>query len=294
VINRHTLGGVGRAGAVLAMALVALVASLVVTTPAAAAPGAVGYVRLAHLSPDTPDVDVYLAKQGDSTFAPQVFHGVGYGVVSQYLAVPTGTYVVAMRLEGADPSTPPVISTSVTVAVGAAYTVAGVGKHADLGLTVLTDDLSAPAPDQAKVRVIQASITAPVLDVSTAQGSPIADGVAFATTTGYTDVPPGLWTLKVTPTGSATATTLTAHLSAGAVYSLLVLDSPTGLRAQLRVDASGPGQPPSGAVEAGAGGTGVATQAGLSPLLYVAAGLLLLLALITLALQMRRLASRRT
>ena len=50
------------------MALFALAvgASLAFATPARAqAP--VGYVRLAHLSPDTPDVDVYLSKQGDAT-----------------------------------------------------------------------------------------------------------------------------------------------------------------------------------------------------------------------------------
>jgi hypothetical protein len=276
------------------MALFALAvgASLAFATPASAqAP--VGYVRLAHLSPDTPDVDVYLSKQGDATFTPQVFKGVGYGVVSQYLPIPVGTYVVAMRLKGADPATPPVISITVTVQADAAYTVAGVGKHVDLGLKVFDDDLSAPAGDAAKVRVIQASIAAPVLDVSTANGTTIADGVAFATTTAYNTVPPGVWTIKVTPTGSTAPTTLTAALSAGAVYSLLVLDSPTGLKAQLRIDASGPGLPPSGAIEAGGGGTSAAAPAGLSPLVFVAVGLVVLVALLAVALRTRRLASRR-
>jgi len=276
----------------MAVFAVAVGASLAFATPASAqAP--VGYVRLAHLSPDTPDVDVYLSKQGDVTFTPQVFKGVGYGVVSQYLPIPTGTYVVAMRLKGADPSTPPVISITVTVQADAAYTVAGVGKHVDLGLKVFDDDLSAPAGHEAKVRVIQASIAAPVLDVSTANGATIADGVAFATTTAYNTVPPGVWTIKVTPTGSTAPTTLTAALSAGAVYSLLVLDSPTGLKAQLRIDASGPGQPPSGAIEAGGGATAAAPTAGLSPLVFVAVGLVVLIALVAIALRTRRLASRR-
>src|SRR5215467_5230475 len=138
-----------RSAALLAVLLLAVGVSLAVAAPASAQAAPVGYVRLAHLSPDTPDVDVYLSKQGDASFTPQVFKGVGYGVVSQYLPVPTGTYAVAMRLKGADPSTPPVISTTVTVAADAAYTVAGVGKHADLGLTVFTDDLSTPAAHDA-------------------------------------------------------------------------------------------------------------------------------------------------
>lgn len=294
MINRNAPGGaLTRSAVLLALATLAVGASLAIAAPASAQAAAVGYVRLAHLSPDTPDVDVYLSKQGDSSFTPQVFKGVGYGVVSQYLPVPTGTYAVAMRLKGADPSTPPVISTTVTVAADSAYTVAGVGKHADLGLTVFTDDLSTPAAHDAKVRVIQASIAAPVLDVSTANGTTIANGVAFATTTNYNTVPSGVWTLKVTPTGSSTSTTLTATLSAGAVYSLLVLDSPTGLKAQLRIDASGPGQPPSGAIEAGGGATAATPTAGLSPLVFVAVGLVVLIALVAIALRTRRLASRR-
>ena len=40
--------------------------------------------------------------------------------------------------------------------------------------TILTDDLSRPAKGKAKVRVIQASIAYDVLDVSLANGTPIA------------------------------------------------------------------------------------------------------------------------
>ena len=45
--------------------------------PAAAA--SVGYVRLAHLSPDTPPVDVYLSSVAGG--APKKFPAVGYGTV---------------------------------------------------------------------------------------------------------------------------------------------------------------------------------------------------------------------
>ena len=92
----------------LAMSLVAIG----VTTPATAE-DAVGYVRLAHLSPDTPKVDVYLSKVGDGSFTTQVFPHVGYGTMSKYLALPVGTYAVAMRTEGAPASSPPVLTTQV-------------------------------------------------------------------------------------------------------------------------------------------------------------------------------------
>jgi hypothetical protein len=221
--------------------------------PAYAA-GDVGYVRLAHLSPDTPDVDVYLSTVGGGT--PKVFHGVGYGTVSSYLPVPPGTYAVAMRASGAPATDPPVLTTDVTVVAGKAYLVAGVGNHANLGLKVIDDDLSPPPAGKAKVRVLQASVRAPVLDLAIQGGPTIATGVAFATTTDYYTVDPGRWTLAVKGTNGGAAGTLSTRLAAGNVYSLLVLDAKTsGLTAQLRLDAAGPGSMPNGGVATGAGGT---------------------------------------
>jgi len=240
-------------GRVVAVASVALLAGVIAATPAGAA-DQVGYVRLAHLSPDTPDVDVYLSTVGGGS--PQVFEGVGYGVVSKYLAVPPGSYAVSMRLAGAPVTDPPVLTTTVTVAPGKAYLVAGVGKHADLGLKVINDDLSPPSSGRAKVRVIQASVRAPVLDLSIAGGAPIADNVAFASTTDYFQVPPGRWTLRASGANGGPTGTLPVHLDAGNVYSVLVLDAATGgLSAQLRLDAGGMGVPPSGGVQTGGGGT---------------------------------------
>ncbi|MDG4788847.1 DUF4397 domain-containing protein [Micromonospora sp. WMMD1102] len=219
----------------------------------------VGYVRLAHLSPDTPAVDVYLGP-AEGTAEPQVFEAVGYGVLSPYLPLPTGPYAVAMRRAGAPADDPPVLTTSVSVRDGEAYTVAGVGRYADLGLRVLEDDLSSPADGRAKVRVVQASVRAPVIDVALADGPSIAEGVPFATTTSYHQVTPGRSTLRLSATG-AKPTTTPVSLRDGTVYSLLVLDAKAGgLTTELRVDARGGVVVPDGGVDTGAGGT--ATGAG--------------------------------
>jgi hypothetical protein len=237
-----------------AAALVAFAAITLLGSPAHAAVGD-GYVRLAHLSPDTPAVDVYLkAQSGDSK--EQKFSGVSYGVMSPYLRLPAGTYSVAMRPAGAAESTDPVLTTQVGVQPGGAYTVAGVGRYADLGLRVLTDDLKLPDPAQSKVRIIQASVRAPVLDVAVKSGTTIADGVAFATTTAYREVKPGKWTLDVQPSGGGTSTALPCTLGAGNVYSLLVLDAKGGgLKTELRIDAGRQGTQPLGGVATGVGGT---------------------------------------
>lgn len=237
--------------AMLVGAVVAAVAPAGIPATAAAT----GYVRLAHLSPDTPAVDVYLREQSGA-MREKSFPGVGYGAFSPYLRLPIGTYAVAMRSAGVPRTEPPVLTTQLTVAAGAAYTVAGVGRYADLGLRILRDDLSLPPRGEAKVRVVQASVRAPLLDVAVDGGDEIGSGVAFATTTDYRRVPPGTWRLRVRPSTGGAATMLSARLDGGNVYSLLVLDAPGGgLRTRLITDAARHGAVPSGGVATGAGGS---------------------------------------
>lgn len=249
----------GRVGRRLAATVsgLAIVAAIVLPAGPSAAAGA-GYVRLAHLSPDTPNVDVYLRSQ--SNLIPEkVFPGVGYGALSDYLRLPTGAYAVAMRQAGAKKTDPPVLTTEVAVNDGRAYTVAGVGKYADLGLRVIEDDLSLPPKNAAKVRIIQASVKAPVLDVSVNNGPVVEDNVAFANTTTYRQVAPGTWTLQVKPAGGVQAATLPTTLAAGSVYSLLILDGTSGLKAELHVDAGRRGAVPTGSLATGVGGGGSST-----------------------------------
>ncbi|MCM4083627.1 DUF4397 domain-containing protein [Paractinoplanes hotanensis] len=238
----------------LAAAAAALTIVTLGATPAHAAAGD-GYVRLAHLSPDTPAVDVYL-KADSGAVDPQTFKAVAYGDMSRYLRLPAGTYQVAMRKAGAPASEKPVITTQVSVADKGAYTVAGVGRFADLGLRVLQDDLRLPDPGKSKVRIIQASVKAPVLDVAGKNGTTIADGVEFATTTAYREVNPGKWSVEVEPTGGGRVSELPCTLGAGSVYSLVVLDDDAGgLKPELHVDAERQGTVPLGSVATGVGGT---------------------------------------
>jgi Domain of unknown function (DUF4397) len=257
---------------IAAVTALALITSVVGAAPAQAAGAA--YVRLAHLSPDTPNVDVYLNSQSHA-IPEQIFRGVGYGIMSGYLKLPPGGYTVAMRPSGAPKSQKPVLTTQVSVSAGEAYTVAGVGRYAGLGLKVLTDDLSLPAQGQAKVRVIQASLSVPVLGLSMPDGSSIASDVAFATTTDYQLVTPGNWNLVIKPADGRASTEVTADLGDGSVYSLLVLDAKKGLKTELKTDATRSGGVPAGAVATGAGGTSGppwALIAGVVLLLIVAAG----------------------
>jgi hypothetical protein len=248
-VRSRRLHAVGRLG--LVAVLTGAIGGL--GLPSASAAGQ-GELRLAHLSPDTPAVDVYVDSVQNPS-ADVTLPGVGYGTVSDYRSVPDGTYTVSMRKAGADPATPPVLSTTVQVADGAARTVAGVGHFADLGLRVLQDDLQPPPAGQARVRVIAAAAQAGTLDVSVAGGPSVARGLPFAQTSGYVDVPAGATSLQVAPAGGA-PTTLPVTVTPGAVYSVLVLDaSGGGLTVRPVLDAAGPSVVPSGSVPAGEGGT---------------------------------------
>ncbi len=279
----HRVSALRRLGG--AAAAVATLATVVFSAnPARAAAG--GYVRLAHLSPDTPAVDVYL-KSDSGAVKDQKFDGVAYGAMSGYLRLPTGTYSVAMRKAGAAASTPPVLTTQVAVADGAAYTVAGVGRYADLGLRVLKDDLALPNAGESKIRIIQASVRAPVLDVGGANGKTIADGVQFATTTAYRQVNPGRWTVRVQPTGGGETSDLPCTLGAGNVYSLLVLDDKKGgLKPELHIDAARQGSVPRGGVATGGGGT--QPQSPLPTALLLGGGAAVVTGGLLLALRRRR------
>jgi hypothetical protein len=231
------------------------VGGLTASRASAAAAPVTGWLRVAHLSPDTPSIDVYLSSFDGKT-VPFVLHGVHYGDVSTYRSVPAGTYTAAMRLAGASAAAAPMLSATATVASGRAYTVAVVGVRAAITARVLSDDLTPPKTGSARIRLIQGSTLAPVVNVRAVSGPVVASDVRFATSTGYATVPAGRWTLQVTPkTGSAQPTVMTVDMTAGSVNTLLVLDNSnqTGLALKLIVDSQGAAIMPTGGVDTGFG-----------------------------------------
>jgi hypothetical protein len=220
------------------------------TAYASSATTGTGWIRLAHLSPNTPAVDVYLYSFGNSN-AIVVLHHVAYGDVSPYESVQAGDYSVAMRAAGAPASSQPVLSTSVTISAGHAYTVAGMGPKSGLRLAVLNDQLTTP-PGQALVRVIQASLKEQVVKV-TLGSTVLAGGLKFASVSSYQAVSPGVATVTVSSSGGTANSSVT--LAAGTVHTLVVLDGASGLEVVNLEDASGSGQPPLGGVSTGFGGT---------------------------------------
>ena len=251
----------------LGAGLIGTLAAFTLVAPAASAQSAGdGYVRLAHLSPNTPAVDVYLYSFGDST-AQLVLRHVAYGTVSPFEQLAAGEYTVAMRQAGAAASTQPVLSTTVNVMAGDAYTVAGMGPASGLRLEVFNDPLTTP-PGSALVQVIQASLQQDSVSV-TAGNTQLASALPFGQATAFVAAPAGKWTVRVTgpsETGSEQVT-----LAAGTVQTLVVLDGQNGLTIDLLLDAAGSAVAPASGVQTGLGGT--AGRPGSPVLPWVVAGI---------------------
>jgi uncharacterized protein DUF4397 len=237
-----------------ALPVIGLLTSLLtglLTGNASAAPPQ-GQIRLAHLSPDAPAVDVYLYAAG-SRSPELVLRHVGYGALSPYQRLTTGAYRVAMRPEDAPASSKPLLTTRVIVRGGAAYTVAGMGPFKSLKLKVINDRTRAPG-GRSQLRVIAASLREPSLNV-TAGGRTISTGLQFAAISGYRRLPAR--TTKVAVRGRNSSTTTSVQLTAGTVHTLVVLDSAAGLKLLTLRDATtpvAPVAPPHGGVDTGLGG----------------------------------------
>jgi len=258
----------GTAGVVVGMSPAASAA------PAASGASAAmpdGWVRCAHLSPDSPAMDIYMYAFGEAGH-PMVLRHVSYGGVSEYMAVSPGRYSVAMRAAGAPASSPPILVTSFLVSSRTAYTVAGVGPNPGLREEVLKDQMTPPM-GKALVRVIQASLKQNTVRVSYGPDV-LARHLTFGSATPYMAVSPGTRTVQFAAPGEHTATTVELHPDS--VHTIVVLDSSSGLKVDALTDAVGSGMMPMGGVSTGFGGT--APRQPSDPalwLLLIAAGTLL-------------------
>jgi uncharacterized protein DUF4397 len=156
-------------------------------------------VRVLHASPDAPAVDVYL----DDAIVDALTN-VPFGTISDYLAIPAGAHNIKVYATGT--TADPVIDADVTVAAGAAYTVAATGALADITAQVLKDDPN-PSASSAKVRVVHFSADAPAVDIATAGSAvdeAVVKGLAYPNATDYLALPGGTYDLEVRLAGETT------------------------------------------------------------------------------------------
>jgi len=160
--------------------------------PASAVANGMAAVRVAHLSPDAPNVDVYVDSQ-------RVLSNVGFRTVSQFLVLEPGTHHV--RVTAAGNSSQTVFDDNLTVDAKA-YTVAALGevsgKDHPFAVKVFAVDVKKPSGNTAAVRLVHAVPDAPAVDV-TVKGTnqTLFDNVAFGQASEYASVPAGTYALQV-------------------------------------------------------------------------------------------------
>lgn len=154
-------------------------------------------VRVAHLSPDAPSVDVLVGAADDAKSA--VLTNVPFPAVSDYLSVDDGNYFIDVVATG---TTAPVIDVD-DVALAGDLTIAAVNFVADIEPLVLVDDREI-SPGKAKLRAVHASPNAPAVDifVDGAGLLPELTNLSFKDATGYLELDPGDYTFRFRATGS--------------------------------------------------------------------------------------------
>jgi hypothetical protein len=115
----------------------------------------------------------------------------------------------------------------------------------------LNDRLTTPH-GKSLVRVIQASLKEHHVTVR-AGSATLAKNLAFASVTPYGTDKPGRWMLHAA--GGSETWSGKVMLTAGTIHTLVVLDSPSGLRVTDLMDAAGSAMMPEGGVDTGLGGT---------------------------------------
>ena len=234
--------------AVLALVLLAF------ALPAAPASAASrdGWVRLAHMSPDTGAVNITLSSLSGNVTLFRL-QNIAYGMVSNYMRLPQGTYALAMVPVGNNaPGTPPVISGAVQVKAGTAETLAAIGKNAAIKTTVFTDDLNAVSGNDARVRIVQVSVAHPSV-TATAGTTSVASAATFGDVSKYATVAAGSTSIGL-HAGSVTQS-VSQSFAAGSAHTLFVIDNAKGgLTVSPALDSAAATVTPVGSLAAGGGG----------------------------------------
>jgi hypothetical protein len=174
-------------------------------------------LRAVHAVPDLAGspVDVFLNNAKVATF--------DFFTATEYLTVYAGRYDVRVVPAGGNPATDAATRHFVTLEEGKDYSVVARGTvaqndQAQLGLDLRTDDNTAPAAGQVRLRVAHYSPDAPNVDIFV-NGERTVTNLRYRTLSAYLSVPAGEYTFGVAPTGGQPIFTTTATVEPGQVVT---------------------------------------------------------------------------
>ncbi len=175
--------------------VIAVLALLAVALPAQAQE--LTHVRVAHFSPDTPTVDIYV--EGETG----AIQSLSFGEISGWVELLPGTYSIAVAPANTSIDAAAIGPIDVTLSAGGWFTISAIGSLSSGSLTAAVT--SEPYPvleaDEASVTVFHGIEDAPAVDVILPDGTPIVSNLSFGNGASIT-VPSGVYDLAVVPSGS--------------------------------------------------------------------------------------------
>lgn len=214
---KHSFMRVGRAIS-LALGVFTLLAVFCVQASPVSADSP-SFVRIIHAAPGIGTADVFV----DGSVLLSSFQ---FAAVTGYATVPPGPHKVQIALVGKG-SGAAVLTQTLSVSPGAAYTVAALGTQATgFSLQVFTDN-NQIATGKAKVRFYH--LSPGIGSVNVLNGSNmVVSGLAYPDASNYLTVPAGAYTFNVNSTQSSTTVPVSATLQANMITSVFAVGMANG------------------------------------------------------------------
>jgi hypothetical protein len=172
------------------------------------------FIRVVHASPDVGTVDVFV--DGN-----KMLSSFQYATVTGYVPLPAGQHKVQIALIGKGIGAS-VISQTIAIEAGQAYTVAALGTMASgFSLQVFTDN-NMVVGNIAKVRVYHLSPGTGTVNVAASNGADVT-GLSYPQASNYITVAPGSYTLNITPAQTSTPFQVQATLKPWTVTSVFAI-----------------------------------------------------------------------
>ena len=202
------------ASGIMCMIVFAALSGLQRHSASAASPS---YVRVIHASPFVGTADVFV----DGT---KLLSSFQFGAVTDYVAIPAGPHKVQIALVGKGIGAS-VISETLAVSPGVAYTVAATGATASVLALQAFIDNNLLSPGTAKVRVYQLSPDAGLVSLDTG-GNSLLSGISYQSASNYLTISAGSYTLGLDTSNNASlhipatlkANTVTSVFAVGLVH----------------------------------------------------------------------------
>jgi len=154
------------------------------------------HVRVAHLSPDTPAVDVYVD-------GAKVIENLTFNSITGWIELSADSYSVAVAPTGTSVADAAIGPATLGFGGGEWTTVAATGSLSagTLGPAIIKEDIGALAPTDTFVTVFHGIEDAPAVDVILPDGTVVVSNLAFGQSASLT-IPEGGYDLQVVPTGA--------------------------------------------------------------------------------------------